>query len=161
MAYFQIYSRKAYHRVPNFCMDNQVTYIVRFQWGKKIGDHFNPILGTLLTLFWPENRENLEKMKKNKKYLELPDLARKLIRKSFKKICPPPQKKIRFFLRKNEKCLELPDLARKLIRKSFIKFCPSPPFCRNVRRKYSASADGGLSGGSRVRGHGSEDPHRR
>ena len=25
----------------------------------------------------------------------------------------------------------------------------------------AASADGGLSGGSRVRGHGSEDPHRR
>ena len=32
-------------------------------------------------------------MKKNEKCLELPDLARKLIRKSFKKILPPPPKK--------------------------------------------------------------------
>ena len=32
---------------------------------------------------------------------------------------------------------------------------------RHVRRKISASADGGLSGGSRVRGHGSEDRHQR
>ena len=63
-------------------------------------------------------------MKKNEKCLELPDLARKLIKKSFKIFRPPPKKKLGF-LRKNEKCLELPDLARKLIRKSFIN--PPPP----------------------------------
>ena len=33
--------------------------------------------------------------------------------------------------------------------------------CRYACRKISTSADGGLSRGSRVRGHGSEDPHRR
>ena len=32
--------------------------------------------------------------------------------------------------------------------------------CRNVRWKISAHIDEGLSGGSRVRRHGSEDPHR-
>ena len=68
----------------------------------------------------------LKKMKKNEKCLELPDLARKLIKKSFKFCCPPPQK-IRFFEKKNEKCLELPDLGRKLIRKSFKKISPPPP----------------------------------
>ena len=41
----------------------------------------------------------LKKMRKNEKCLELPDLARKLIRKSFKKI-PPPQKKLGFLREK-------------------------------------------------------------
>ena len=66
-------------------------------------------------------------MKKKLKCLELPDLVRKLIRKSFKKFAPPPLKK-GFWGEKNEKCLELPDLVRKLIRKSFLKIPPPPRF---------------------------------
>ena len=65
-----------------------------------------------------------EKKEKNEKCLELPDLARKLIRKTFWKFYPPPRI-FRFFFEKNEKCLELSDLARKLIRKTFLK--PTPP----------------------------------
>ena len=34
-------------------------------------------------------------------------------------------------------------------------------FPNGATAKISASADGGLSGESRVRGHGSEEPHRR
>ena len=49
-------------------------------------------------------------------------------------------------------------MASKLIGKISIFWTPPP---RHVRRKISASVDGGPSGGSRVRRPGSEDPHRR
>ena len=56
---------------------------------------------------------------KNEKSLELPDLARKFIRKTFQKNNPSWF----YFVEKNEKGLELPDFARKLFRK---KCTPSP-----------------------------------
>ena len=67
-----------------------------------------------------------EKNEKNEKCLELPDLARKLIRKIFWNFFTPPPGI--FFWKKNEKCLEFPDLARKLVRKIFWKLYPPPDF---------------------------------
>jgi hypothetical protein len=49
---------------------------------------------------------------KNEKYLELPDLARKLINKFH------TPRIFMFFKQKNEKSLEFSDLARKMIRKT-------------------------------------------
>jgi hypothetical protein len=59
---------------------------------------------------------------KNKKCLELLDLARKLIERSFLKKFGAPPKKIGL----KKKCLELPYLARKLMRKTFENFSPTP-----------------------------------
>ena len=55
-------------------------------------------------------------LEKNENCLELPDLARKLIRKYFEFFLPPPPDFI-FFFEKNEKFLKLPDLAKKFIKK--------------------------------------------
>ena len=41
------------------------------------------------------------------------------------------------------------------------KWAVSPSRVCATVLEFSTSADGGLSGGSRVRRHGSEDPHRR
>ena len=81
-------------------------------------------------------------LEKNEKCLELLDLARKLIEKSF-------QKK-----RFKKKVLRIAWFGEKVDQTIL-----SPP--RHVRQKISASVDGGPSGGSRVRRPGSEDPHRR
>ena len=67
--------------------------------------------------------------------------------------------------------LRIASFGEKVDQKKFHKILPSPPgmtqgaggdvwrlFCRKVCRKNSVSVDGGLSRGSRVNGHGSEDP---
>ena len=96
-----------------------------------------------------------EKNEKTEKCLELSDLARKLIKKTFWIFFHPhPLIYLFFVLKKTEKRLELPDLARKLIRKIFWKFPPP----RHVRRKISARVDGGTSGPSSVRRRGARTP---
>ena len=73
-------------------------------------------------------------LEKNEKCLELLDLARKLIEKSFETNLPPAPQQVRF--EKEKKCLELPDLARKLIRKSFQKNMPPTPPKKVFKKKF-------------------------
>ena len=80
-----------------------------------------------------------EKNEKSQKCLELPDLARKFIKREV----------LRIFW-----------FGEKVDQKNFQTILPPLPPPRHVRRKISAGVDGGLSGGSSVRRPGSEDPHR-
>ena len=57
-----------------------------------LGVNWNIALGQLgINSYWSKVQgKHNEELRKNEKCLELPDLARKFIRKSFIKFCPPP-----------------------------------------------------------------------
>ena len=70
---------------------------------------------------------------------------------------PPGPRGITFFLQKNWKVLKIAWNGEKIDQKIF-QFLLTPPPSQTHASKMSAGVDGGLSGGSRMRRPGSEDP---
>ena len=155
MTYWGVKKLKNGRRILNFCVWSWVTYRITFQSKKKSRPPPTPRTMT----YW-----GVKKLKNCRRILNFcvwSWVTNRIIFQSKKKSRPPPYPPHYDILGGNKNWKIVVDFWNLGYDFWGVGGDVWRQLCRHTCRKISASADGGLSGGSRVRGHGSEDPHRR